>query len=121
MTRQDPSISRVPDDPSPEDRWRTGEITELADALITLRTSDEALRFLRDLCTINELKELGQRWHVARLLDEGVSYHEISERTGASSATISRVAQWLRYGRDGYRLVIDRRLRRRGRRERGGS
>jgi TrpR-related protein YerC/YecD len=48
---------------------------------------------------------------VARLLDEGVSYHEISERTGASSATISRVNQWLRYGRDGYRLVLDRQRR----------
>jgi TrpR-related protein YerC/YecD len=93
-------------------------MVDLADALVTLRTSDEAMRFLRDLCTINELKELGQRWHVARLLDEGVSYHEISDRTGASSATISRVAQWLRYGRDGYRLVIDRVVRRaRGRRQ----
>jgi TrpR-related protein YerC/YecD len=53
---------------------------------------------------------------VARLLDEGVSYHEISERTGASSATISRVGQWLRYGRDGYRLIIDRSRRARRRR-----
>ena len=113
MTRQNPLAERAPGDASPEDRWRTGEITDLADALIRLRTRDEALRFLRDLCTIKELKELGQRWHVARLLDEGVSYHEISDRTGASSATISRVGQWLRYGRDGYRLVIDRVARRR--------
>ena len=93
---------------SPEDRWITDEITELGRALTHLRDADEALRFLRDLCTVNELKELGQRWHVARLLDDGVSYHEISKRTGASSATISRVGQWLRYGRDGYRLMIDR-------------
>lgn len=113
MTRQSPSGTGEHGGASPEERWRTGEITDLADALIRLRTRDEALRFLRDLCTINELKELGQRWHVARLLDEGVSYHEISDRTGASSATISRVAQWLRYGRDGYRLVIDRVARRR--------
>lgn len=114
MTRHDPATSRAQAATSPEDRWRTGEIVDLADALIKLRSRDEALRFLRDLCTINELKELGQRWHVARLLDEGVSYHEISDRTGASSATISRVAQWLRYGRDGYRLVIDRVARRAG-------
>jgi len=93
---------------NPEDRWISDETTELARAIIELRSPDEALRFLRDLCTINELKELGQRWHVARLLDDGISYHEISERTGASSATISRVGQWLRYGRDGYRLLIDR-------------
>jgi TrpR-related protein YerC/YecD len=104
---------REPTQANPEDRWITEEITALADALVTLRNGDEALRFLRDLCTVNELRELGQRWHVARLLDEGVSYHEIGERTGASSATISRVAQWLRYGRDGYRLVIDRAQRRR--------
>ncbi len=101
---------------SPEDRWITAEITELAGALTHLRDTDEALRFLRDLCTITELKELGQRWHVARLLDEGVSYHDISEHTGASSATISRVGQWLRYGRDGYRLMIDRERRAAGRR-----
>ena len=100
----------------PEDRWITEEITDLAGAVAQLRDSDEALRFLRDLCTVNELHEFGQRWHVARLLDEGVSYHEISERTGASSATISRVGQWLRYGRDGYRLIIDRSRRSRRRR-----
>lgn len=100
---------------SVEDRWLTDEISELASALTCVRDADEALRFLRDLCTVNELRELGQRWHVARLLDEGVSYHDISERTGASSATISRVGQWLRYGRDGYRLMIDRQ-RRAGRR-----
>lgn len=99
-------------DSDAQDRWITQEVTDLAGALVTLRSGDEALRFLRDLCTVNELKELAQRWHVARLLDEGVSYHEISERTGASSATISRVGQWLRYGRDGYRLVIDRGRRR---------
>lgn len=103
-------------DDEAQDRWITDEVTDLAGAVVTLRTGDEALRFLRDLCTVNELKELAQRWHVARLLDEGVSYHEISERTGASSATISRVGQWLRYGRDGYRLVIDR-VKRRGARK----
>jgi TrpR-related protein YerC/YecD len=103
--------------PEPADRWITHEITELAEAMTQLHEPDDALRFLRDLCTVNELKELGQRWHVARLLDEGVSYHEISERTGASSATISRVGQWLRYGRDGYRLIIDR-SRRAGRKRR---
>jgi TrpR-related protein YerC/YecD len=103
-------------DRKPEDRWITDEMTDLAGAVARLRDADEALRFLRDLCTVNELREFGQRWHVARLLDEGVSYHDISERTGASSATISRVGQWLRYGRDGYRLIIDRERRARRRR-----
>ena len=98
-----------------EDRWITDDTRQLAAAIATLHGGDEALRFLRDLCTVNELRELAARWAVARLLDEGVSYHDISERTGASSATISRVNQWLRYGRDGYRLVLDRQSRARGR------
>ena len=91
-----------------EDRWITDATRDLAAAVASLRDSDESLRFLRDLCTVNELREFTARWEVARLLDAGVSYHDISERTGASSATISRVNQWLRYGRDGYRLVLDR-------------
>lgn len=96
------------DDPG-EDRWMTAATRDLADAIADLRDGDEALRFLRDLCTVNELREFAARWEVARLLDAGMSYHDISERTGASSATISRVNQWLRYGRDGYRLLLDRR------------
>jgi TrpR-related protein YerC/YecD len=103
-----------------EDRWMTEATHELATAVADLADADEALRFLRDLCTVRELREFAARWEVARLLDEGVSYHEISERTGASSATISRVNQWLRYGRDGYRLVLDRQ-RRRARRGAGRS
>ena len=91
---------------------------DLAAAVSSLRDRDETLRFLRDLCTVKELREMAERWEVARLLDLGVSYHEISERTGASSATISRVNQWLRYGRDGYRLVLDRRARATGSRSR---
>jgi TrpR-related protein YerC/YecD len=93
---------------SAEDAWITDDTRELARAFLALRTEDEALRFLRDISTVNELIELGHRWRVARLLDDGVNYHDIGERTGASSATISRVNQWLRYGRGGYRLVIDR-------------
>jgi len=91
----------------------TEETRELAGAVAALRDGDEALRFLRDLCTIRELQEIGQRWHVARLLADGVPYHEISDRTGASSATISRVNQWLRYGRGGYADLIARLARRR--------
>lgn len=86
----------------------TDETTELARAVAALRDEVEARRFLRDLCTIQEMQELGHRWHVARLLAKGLPYHEISQRTGASSATISRVNQWLRYGRGGYRMLIAR-------------
>ena len=108
-TTQSPGFA-LPRRPPPtgEDRWMNDATRELAVAIATLRDADEALRFLRDLCTVNELREFAARWEVARLLDAGTSYHEISDRTGASSATISRVNQWLRYGRDGYRLVLDR-------------
>lgn len=92
----------------PENAWITDETHALARAFVALREEDEALRFLRDLCTVTELRELGERWQVARLLDGGASYAQIQRQTGASSATISRVGQWLRYGRGGYRLVIDR-------------
>jgi TrpR-related protein YerC/YecD len=88
--------------------WMTQETHDLATAVADLQDPDEALRSLRDLCTVRELQELGQRWHVARLLSQGVPYQQISERTGASSATVSRVNQWLRYGRSGYRTLIDR-------------
>ena len=93
---------------APAEPWMTDETAELASAFVALQDEGEAMRFLRDLCTVTELREFGERWHVARLLDAGQSYAEIARQTGASSATISRVNQWLRYGRGGYRLVIDR-------------
>jgi TrpR-related protein YerC/YecD len=106
MQRQTSSSTSVP--ATAEDAWITDDTRELVRAFLALRSEEEALRFLRDISTVNELTELGHRWRVARLLDQGVNYHEIGEQTGASSATISRVNQWLRYGRGGYRLVIDR-------------
>ncbi|HUQ43436.1 MAG TPA: YerC/YecD family TrpR-related protein [Candidatus Limnocylindria bacterium] len=90
------------------DAWITEDTRELARAVAALRNEDEALRFLRDLCTIRELQEFGRRWQVARLLVSGTPYHEIGERSGASSATISRVNQWLRFGRGGYGMLIER-------------
>jgi TrpR-related protein YerC/YecD len=94
--------------PNEEQAWLTDDVLAVARAIVAVRTEDEALRFLRDLCTVTELREFGERWQVARLLDAGHSYAAIQQQTGASSATISRVGQWLRYGRGGYRLAIDR-------------
>lgn len=96
--------------------WRTTEIADLCRTIASLRTEAEAERFLRDLCTLAELEAMSHRWHVARLLDEGKPYLEISKTTGASTATVTRVAQWLRYGEGGYRLALDRRKRRSSRR-----
>jgi TrpR-related protein YerC/YecD len=83
-------------------------LDDLADAVLTLRNRDEARRFLRDLCTLPELEALTHRWHTARLLEEHVSYVEIAERVPTSTATVTRVAQWLRNGTGGYRTALDR-------------
>ena len=83
-------------------------LEELAAAFLRLRNRDEARRFLRDLCTRGELEALAHRWQVVRLLDEGVPYLEIAERVHTSTATVTRVAQWLRHGTGGYQLVLRR-------------
>ncbi len=77
-------------------------------AVMALRDEDECRRFFQDLCTISELKAMEQRMDVAMLLDDGLIYSEILERTGASSATISRVNRCLHYGSGGYQSLIPR-------------
>lgn len=81
---------------------------EVYKAILTLETVEECEKFFDDLCSVNELRALEQRFHVARLLDKGMIYNDILERTGASSATISRVNRSLRYGADGYAIVFSR-------------
>jgi TrpR-related protein YerC/YecD len=83
-------------------------IDELAVAIRTLRTTEEVTLFLRDLCTRAELEALVHRWQTARLLDEGVPYLEIAERVPTSTATVTRVAQWVRHGTGGYRIALER-------------
>ena len=79
---------------------------ELVAAFVQLTDADAMARFLRDLCTTAELDAMGQRLQVARLVNEGVAYQEISRRTGASTATVTRVAHWLHYGEGGYTQVL---------------
>ena len=97
----------------PSHTWQTQEITELFEAIASLRSPEEVGRFLRDLCTMSELEAMAHRWQVVRLLEEGLPYLEISKRTHASTTTVTRVAHWLRYGEGGYRLVLNRQKRRR--------
>ncbi|HXQ95758.1 MAG TPA: YerC/YecD family TrpR-related protein [Candidatus Acidoferrales bacterium] len=94
--------------------WQTPETDELLDAIVDLPDRDEAARFLRDLCTLGELHDLGQRWQVVRLLAEGRHYADVSHVTGASTATVTRIAQWLRHGTGGYGRALERRGRRTG-------
>jgi TrpR-related protein YerC/YecD len=88
-------------------------LDDLAEAFLSLRSADEVRRFLRDLCTLPELEALTHRWQTARLVEEGVPYVEIAARVPTSTATVTRVAQWLRHGAGGYRIALDRARRRR--------
>ena len=80
----------------------------LTEVLLSLKTEDEARSLLSDLCTIREMQDLGQRLEVARLLRRQMTYSDIAQQTGASTATISRVNRCLVYGAGGYRTVLER-------------
>ena len=90
------------------DDWLTDDTRALFDAILRVESQEDAQRFFRDLCTLGELHDMAQRWAVVRLLDEGLHYAEISKRTGASTATITRIASWLNHGEGGYRAMLDR-------------
>ena len=82
------------------------QIDDLARAMLSLETMDEAYRFFEDIFTIHELQSVAQRLAVARLLGQKVTYQEIADLTGASTATISRVNRCLSYGAGGYQLIL---------------
>lgn len=85
------------------------ELTDrLFESILCMETVEECYQLFEDLCTINEIQAIAQRMEVAVMLDEKRTYVEITEKTGASTATISRVNRCLNYGADGYRLAIDR-------------
>ena len=88
--------------------WRTKELRELFETIVSLETPGEAGRFFRDLCTLSELEAMAHRWQVVKLLDRGLPYLEIAQRTGASTTTVTRVAHWLHHGEGGYQLALDR-------------
>ena len=85
-----------------------GQTDLLYEAILSLETPEECRAFFQDLCTVAELRAMSQRLEVAQLLDEGLIYNDILRRTGASSATISRVNRALQYGADGYKTVLPR-------------
>lgn len=83
-------------------------VDHLFEAILTLKSREECYSFFEDLCTVNELLSLSQRFEVAAMLKEHKTYLEIAEKTGASTATISRVNRSLTYGNDGYEMVFSR-------------
>ena len=89
-------------------KLHTDSVDFLFDAVLSLKDKDECYTFFEDVCTINELLSLAQRFEVAAMLRAKKTYLEIAEKTGASTATISRVNRSLNYGNDGYDMVFDR-------------
>lgn len=87
---------------------RTEAVDHLFEAILCLQNAEECYAFFEDICTVNELLSLSQRYEVARMLRNHNTYLEIAEKTGASTATISRVNRSLNYGSDGYDMVFNR-------------
>jgi len=88
--------------------WQTKETTELFKAILKLKTVEEAEKFFRDLCTLQELYEMSKRWQAAKMIDQGLSFREIAEKLEMSTTTVARVAHWLHHGEEGYRLILGR-------------
>ena len=86
----------------------TEAVNHLFDAILSLENKEECYRFFEDVCTVNELLSLSQRYEVARMLRAQKTYLDIAEKPGASTATISRVNRSLNYGNDGYDMVFER-------------
>ena len=86
----------------------TEAVNHLFDAILSLENKEECYRFFEDVCTVNELLSRSQRYEVARMLRAQKTYLDIAEKTGASTATISRVNRSLNYGNDGYDMVFER-------------
>ena len=90
------------------DNIRSDEMNHLFEAVLQLKNADECYNFFMDVCTINELNAMAQRYEVAQMLSQKKTYTEIAKITGASTATISRVNRTLNYGNGGYGVVIER-------------
>ncbi len=91
-----------------ESRIKSEQLDYLFEAILKLENIEECYRFFEDICTIKELESISQRLEVARLLTMNKTYNEIEKKTGASTATISRINRSLNYGADGYSIVFDR-------------
>ena len=89
------------------DKLHVKSVERLFDAILTLKNREECFQFFEDVCTVNEILDLAQRFDVACMLTQGKIYTEISKETGASTATISRVKKCLVYGSGGYRKVVN--------------
>ncbi len=87
--------------------WKNHKLKNLAKAFSSLKNAHEISNFLRDLCTLEELEEMSNRWEVVEMLNQNLSYREISEKTGMSTTTVTRIAFWLNHGEGGYKTALE--------------
>jgi len=88
--------------------WKDKKTKDLFEAILMLENKKECENFFRDLCTLGEIKAMAERWQVAQMANEKIPYRKIAKKTGASTATVTRVAHWLHHGEGGYQLVLKR-------------
>lgn len=91
-----------------EKQLTTKQANELFEAILSFKSAKECKAFLRDLCTLFEIEAMIERFRVAKMVKDNIPYREISEETGSSTATVTRVAHWLHHGMGGYELALDR-------------
>lgn len=91
-----------------ESRIKDEIVDKLFEAVLLLKDEEDCYRFFEDICTVGELKDMAQRLEVAKMLDQDLTYTDIAQQTGASTATISRVKRCLFFGANGYRLILQR-------------
>ena len=91
-----------------KNQWMTTQVGELFEAFSKLENKREIAMFFRDVATMREITEMAGRWKAAQLLEEGKAYRFVSKKTGLSTATVTRVANWRREGEGGYKLLLKR-------------
>lgn len=89
-------------------KWVNPYTDSLFEVILKLKNLDDARKFFRDLLTENEILEFGQRWRVAKMLNDNMPYNKIEQETGMSSTTIARIHKWLKKGMGGYKLMINK-------------
>ncbi len=87
-------------------QWKTKQLKDLSKTLLSLNTEADMLAFLRDVATLEELGSISRRWEAAQMIEQGVPYRDIAKQTGLSTATVTRVAHWIKNGEGGYRAAL---------------
>lgn len=86
--------------------WKTTKLKKLVKALVSIEKEVDMQNFLRDLCTLEELDEISNRWEAVGLLNKGIPYREVATKTGMSTTTVTRIAHWMKHGEGGYKKIL---------------